>query len=69
MAKRPPAALTDNISLSVVFIYPDGTRRTQLLDTYDYLRSSSIPDVQVDMPRLIGDVVEGGRLVLHELLV
>ena len=60
------AALTDNISLSVVFIYPDGTRRTQLLDTYDYLRSSSIPDVQVDMPRLIGDVVEGGRLVLRE---
>ena len=58
--------LTDDISLSVVFINPDGTRQTQLLDTYDYLRWSSIPDVQVDMPHLIGDVVEGGRLVLRE---
>ena len=60
------AALTDEITLSVVFINPDGTRQTQLLDTYEYLRSSSIPDVQVDMPHLIGDVVEGGRLVLQK---
>jgi len=60
------AALTDEITLSVVFIQPDGTRQTQLLDTYDYLRSSSIPDVQVDMPHLIGDVVKDGRLVLQE---
>ena len=60
------APLTDEITLSVVFIQPDGKRQTQLLDTYDYLRTSSIPDVQVDMPMLLGDVVEGGRLVLQE---
>ena len=36
--------LTDSISLSVVFIYPDGTRQTQLLDTYEYLLSDTFPD-------------------------
>jgi len=36
--------LTDLITLSVVFISPDGTRQTQLLDTYDYLWSGTLPD-------------------------
>ncbi len=40
--------MTDSISLSVVFIAPDGTRQTQLLDTYDGLYSSSFPSGDVD---------------------
>ena len=41
------AELTDNIALSVVFINPDGTRQTQLLDTYTGLFSDSVPQVDV----------------------
>ena len=40
-------ALTDSISLSVVFITPDGKRQTQLLETYTGLFSNSIPWVSV----------------------
>ena len=40
-------ALTDEISLSVVFVAPDGTRKIQLLDTYDYLHYDSIPTVNL----------------------
>ena len=40
-------ALTDEISLSVVFINPDGTRQTQLLDTHTGLLADSIPWVDV----------------------
>ena len=40
--------LTDEIILSVVFINPDGTRQTQLLDTYQDYYTGSIPDVWVD---------------------
>lgn len=39
--------LTDSISLSVVFITPDGKRQTQLLETYTGLFSNSIPWVSV----------------------
>ena len=35
--------LTDNITLSVVFTYPDGTRQTQLLDQYTDLYTNSFP--------------------------
>lgn len=35
--------LTDSITLSVVFTYPDGTRQTQLLDQYDGLYTNSFP--------------------------
>ena len=35
--------LTDNITLSVVFTYPDGTRQTQLLDQYGNLYTNSFP--------------------------
>lgn len=41
------AALTDNISLSVVFIQPDGKRQTQLLDNYGGLFSDSVPWVDI----------------------
>ena len=35
--------LTDNITLSATFIYPDGTHETQVLDTYEHLYSNSMP--------------------------
>ncbi len=40
--------LTDGIALSVSFLYPDGTRQTQLLDTYEYLYTDSLPCVEVN---------------------
>ena len=41
------AALTDEISLSVVFINPDGTRQTQLLDAYTGMLTDSFPWAEV----------------------
>ena len=41
------AALTDEISLSVVFINPDGTRQTQLLDAYTGMLTESLPWAEV----------------------
>lgn len=58
-------ALTDLISLSVVFIDPDGTRRTQLLDTYDYLYSGSLVDLMVDAFDLQTTEVMDGKLLTY----
>lgn len=54
-------ALTDRISLSVVFIGPDGTRSTQLLDEQYDLYSSTLPYVDL-MPfgHLLGEAVKDG---------
>ena len=38
--------LTDDISITAVFVMPDGTRQTQPLQTYSGLYSGSLPDVQ-----------------------
>ena len=51
--------LTDSITLSVVFIYPDGTRQTQLLDTYDSLLSLTYPDVGLSGSLTFMDVKNG----------
>lgn len=40
--------LTDNISLSVIFVLPDGTRQTQLLDTYADLYRQTVPLIYVE---------------------
>lgn len=40
--------LTDHISLSVIFTLPDGTRQTQLLDTYTDLHQRSVPVIYVE---------------------
>ncbi len=53
------AALTDSISLSVVFITPDGKRQTQLLETYTGLLSNSIPWVNVSCNHVWGSVPSG----------
>lgn len=39
--------LTDDITVSAVLIGPDGTRSTQLLERFDGLYSSTMPEVQI----------------------
>ena len=57
--------LSDNITVSIVFILPDGTRQTQLLDTYYDLFSGSFPQVSIsDHLALFGRDVVNGKLVL-----
>ncbi len=52
--------LTDSITLSVVFISPDGTRQTQLLDTYEGLLSVTFPDyLHLDGRMTFMDVKDG----------
>ena len=53
--------LSDNITVSVVFVLPDGTRQTQLLDTYDYLYTGSFPELSIrdHMHLFAADVVDG----------
>ena len=62
--------LTDSISLSVVFLLPDGTRQTQLLDTYYDLLLSSFPSVMLhDHARIFGNEVTDGTLMLRNAYV
>ena len=56
------AALSDEISLSVVFIDPNGTRQTQLLDTYTGLFYDSLPAVDVSCHHLFGEEVIDGTV-------
>lgn len=49
--------LTDNITLSVTFSYPDGTHETQVLDTYEGLYSKSLPWVDITMDHLMSDAL------------
>ena len=53
--------LTDAITLSATFIYPDGTHETQVLDTYDGLLSASYPllDIRSSIPFMMTEVPEG----------
>lgn len=52
--------LTDNIAVSVVFVSADGTRQTQVLDTYSCLLSDSYAEVGIDdYDLLFMDVVDG----------
>ena len=41
-------ALTDDITLSVAFLSPDGTRQTQVLEYYDYLLTASLPSLDLE---------------------
>ncbi len=57
--------LSDTITVSVVFHLPDGTRQTQLLDTYDYLFTGSFPEVLInDHMHLFGEDVIDSKLTL-----
>ena len=59
--------LTDAISLSAVFINPDGTRQTQLLDTYSSLYTETFPQIDVQGHDLIFSQVEDGVLEVEDL--
>ena len=59
------AELTDSITVSVVFIAPDGTRQTQLLDQFYSLYSDTMPAVDVQSNFMWMDL-EDGALVLTE---
>ena len=59
------AELTDSITVSVVFISPDGTRQTQLLDQFHGLYSDTLPAVDVQSNFMWMDL-EDGALVLTE---
>lgn len=63
------AELTDSITLSVVFIGPDGTRQTQLLDTYEGLFSGSLPDLDIHDFYLFSEKVVDGTLTLKNVYV
>lgn len=61
------AELTDSISLSVVFTYPDGTRQTQLLDNYSGLYTDSMPTAEIGGGTLMWMKLEkSGTLVFGE---
>lgn len=59
--------LTDSIDLSVVFIYPDGTRQTQLLEHYDSLYSESLPGVDLETHHLMYMETPDGSAVLKDI--
>jgi len=54
--------LTDDITLSVTFIYPDTTQQTQLLDTYEGLHWASMPYADVHDHEMIFSEVPDGTL-------
>lgn len=58
-------ALTDSISLSVVFLPPDGTRQTQLLDTYFDLYTDSLPKVGLNIGLMWTELSDTGSLVFQ----
>ncbi len=58
-------ALTDCISLSVVFLPPDGTRQTQLLDTYFDLYTDSLPRVGLNIDLMWTKLSDTGSLVFQ----
>ncbi len=61
------AELTDSISLSVVFTYPDGTRQTQLLDNYGGLYTDSMPTAEIGGGTLMWmKLAKSGTLVFGE---
>lgn len=49
--------LTDSITISATFIYPDGTHEIQVLDTYEGLYSKSLPWVDITMDHLMSDAL------------
>lgn len=56
--------LTDSITLSAVFITPDGVRQTQLLDTYEWLYSETLPEIDIHDSFMFADLSEDGTLTI-----
>lgn len=63
--------LTDSIAVSAVLINPDGTRSTQLLERFEGLYSSTMPEVQIyGGEQLLWQQPDGsGRFTLPELIL
>lgn len=61
--------LTDDITLSVVFVLPDGTRQTQVLDTYTGLYSVSLPRLTIHDYYLFGTELQDSALTLENQYV
>jgi len=61
--------LTDRISVYVVFISFDGTRQTQVLDSYSQLRSDSYAGLRIDGNALMRKKIKDGKLNLQNLYV
>lgn len=62
--------LPDDISITAVFVMPDGTRQTQPLQTYSGLYSGSLPDVAslVDADLQGRAQIENGKLTLPDAM-
>lgn len=67
-AGEATVALTDDISLYIVF-EAGGKRETQLLDTYEYLYTDSLPSVSLQDHNLMFAETPGGVLTLSDLYI
>lgn len=61
--------LTDSITVYVVFIGVDGTRQTQVLDTYSRLLSDSYAGLYIDDNELMWKKFTDGKLVIKDMYV
>ncbi|MDD3346991.1 helix-turn-helix domain-containing protein [Oscillibacter sp.] len=63
--------LADQISLYIVFLSPDGTRQTQLLESFEGLRAATLPEAEVLSYGHLLDLKadETGRVTLPELFL
>lgn len=59
--------LTDSITVYAVFVSADGTRQTQLLDTYSYRLSDSYAQLSIGDHALMWKKFSGGKLPLKGL--
>lgn len=57
--------LMENIALGVVFVYPDGSRQTQVLDEYKGLYGQTFPEMEL-RTKLQSKEVKDGALTLSE---
>lgn len=55
----------EEITLTVTFCYPDGTRQTQVLERWEGLYGQMFPEVRADYP-LVAKTVENGELTFAD---
>lgn len=61
------APLTDDIALSVIFTLPDGTRKTQFLESYQGLYTGSLPMLRIDHYLTHYEQTTSGTLLFQDL--
>lgn len=62
-------ALTDSITITVVFVTPDGTRQTQVLESYSRLLSDSFPELRINDYDLMFVKLPAGKLIMENWYV